>query len=190
MNAAADPDRAGVGGTSRAEEDRRAIEEYRRKHGEGPFLAADAVVWSADGHALLIRRSKAPGRGLLALPGGFVEPTETFLEAAVRELIEETGIKISAGDGGDIASELIPEAEAVFDEPNRDPRARVVSVAYFFPMRHAAREMPLEAGDDAAAAIWRKIDERTSAADFFADHFRILRHFGLAEGGLPPSQRR
>jgi bifunctional NMN adenylyltransferase/nudix hydrolase len=180
MNAAeAHPTGAGKGAILSAKEDRQAIEEYRRKYGEGPFLAADAVVRSSDGYVLLIRRSKAPGRGLLALPGGFVEPNETFLEAAIRELVEETGIKISGSGGSDVLSELAPKADAVFDTPDRDPRARIVSVAYFFPMRHPARAMPIKAKDDAAATEWRKIGEAMRAVGFFADHFQILRHFGL-----------
>ncbi len=162
-----------------AVEDRQAIEEYRRKYGVGPFLAADAVVRSSDGFVLLIRRSRAPGRGLLALPGGFVEPDETFLEAAAREVVEETGIQITGFPGRRTLAEFSPEREAIFDVPNRDPRARIVSVAYYFPMRHPARAMPAEAGDDAVAAEWTKIEEGMQPEHFFADHFQILRHFGL-----------
>ena len=160
-------------------EDEEAIARYRARYGEGPFLAADAVVRSSDGCILLIRRSKAPGRGLLALPGGFVERDETFLETAVRELGEETAIHVAGSHAIRFLAELKPRKEAIFDAPNRDPRARIVSVAFYFRLAHAAHALPVKAMSDAAAAEWVTIKGEMTAGLFFADHFRILRHFGL-----------
>ena len=76
------------------EEDRRWNEEFRAKWSGTPyppmFVTADAVVIHR-GKILLIRRAGMPGRGRLALPGGYVEHSELIQDAAVRELIEEAG---------------------------------------------------------------------------------------------------
>ena len=79
-------------------EDAAASKEQKAKYGKGPFLAADAVVKSADDCILLIRRGKAPQKGVHALPGGKLDEGETFLEACLRELREETGL-VAAPNG-------------------------------------------------------------------------------------------
>ena len=79
-------------------EDAAAIKEQKAKYGKGRFLAADAVVKSADDCILLNRRGKAPQKGVHALPGGKLDEGETFLEACLRELREETGL-VAAPDG-------------------------------------------------------------------------------------------
>jgi len=82
------------------------------------MLAADAVIVRG-GKVLLVKRAGEPFRGKWALPGGMVEEGERAAEAAVREAREETGVEVRAVG-------LI----GVFDAPGRDPRGRVVSVAY------------------------------------------------------------
>src|SRR5215475_9911555 len=88
-----------------------------------PALAVDCVVFGLDGQALkllLIRRGLAPHKGKWALPGGFVRIDETLDEAARRELREEAGIE-----------NLFLEQLYSFGAVDRDPRERVVSVAYY-----------------------------------------------------------
>ncbi|USX51088.1 NUDIX hydrolase [Lentzea sp. HUAS12] len=107
--------------------------------------------------ALLVRRGEAPYRGRWALPGGFVQVTESVDAAAVRELAEETGV-----------SGLHLEQLGTYGEPRRDPRMRVVSVAYLA----LAPDLPVPvAGTDAAAASWVPVGEVSSLA---FDHARIL----------------
>jgi 8-oxo-dGTP diphosphatase len=106
-------------------------------------LAVDIVVQR--GHDFLfIRRKFPPFEGELALPGGFVEDNETCEAAAVRELAEETGVRVE---------EKQLRLIGVFSKPKRDPRQRVISVAY-----HVVIPLGTEAhaGDDAASLIWIK----------------------------------
>lgn len=126
-----------------------------------PFaVTVDLVVLTVRGDALcalLVRRGEAPFRGRWALPGGFVHVTESVDAAAVRELAEETGV-----------SGLHLEQLGTYGEPRRDPRMRVVSVAYLA----LAPDLPVPvAGTDAAAASWVPVGE-VSALAF--DHARIL----------------
>lgn len=107
-----------------------------------PALTVDCVVFGAaeDGlKLLLIERAMEPFKGRYALPGGFVNMDETTEEAARRELEEETGLKAS-----------FLEQLYTFSRVDRDPRERVVSVAYFALVRPSA----VIGGDDAASASW------------------------------------
>lgn len=113
--------------------------------------------------ALAIRRGIPPYRGRWALPGGFVHEEEGLVDAARRELTEETGLD-------DLPVHL--EQLATFGEPKRDPRMRVVSVAYlaFGPDLPEPR-----AGTDAADARWRMVADLLSSSGRLAfDHDRIL----------------
>jgi 8-oxo-dGTP diphosphatase len=111
-----------------------------------PALTADMVVVVKDpggGHrVLMVRRARDPFQGKWALPGGFVEPTETVAEAAVRELREETSLT-----GVDV------EEIGCFSKPGRDPRGWVVTVAHLAVIP-ADRMDQVQAGDDAASAGW------------------------------------
>ncbi|WP_245849335.1 NUDIX hydrolase, partial [Lentzea kentuckyensis] len=107
--------------------------------------------------ALLVRRGEAPFRGRWALPGGFVQVAESVDAAAARELAEETGV-----------SGLFLEQLGTYGEPRRDPRMRVVSVAYLA----LAPDLPVPvAGTDAAAASWVPVAEVGALA---FDHAQIL----------------
>ena len=112
-------------------------------------------------HVLLIRRGVPPYRGQWALPGGFVLPDEDLDEAAVRELREETGVDA----GGAYLEQL-----ASYGNPKRDPRGRVVTIAYLALMP----DLPApRAGSDAAHAAWRLVAEVNPKRLAF-DHDRIL----------------
>jgi 8-oxo-dGTP diphosphatase len=104
-------------------------------------LAVDLVIMRMD-EVLFIKRKNDPFKGMLALPGGFVDEGETVTQAAVRELFEETGVRIEERD-----LRLID----VYSEVNRDPRGRVISVAYNCQVLSETRA---RAGDDAAEVIW------------------------------------
>lgn len=129
-----------------------------------PALTADCVLFrpAADGSGwatLLIRRAHAPYEGHWAFPGGFMEMDETIEACAARELQEETGL-----------TGLALQQFGVFSAPGRDPRGRVVSVAFyaFAP----AGQPEAVAGDDAADARWFAL----SALPLLAfDHAEMLR---------------
>lgn len=112
--------------------------------------------------ALAVRRGEEPFKGRWALPGGFVLPDEDLADAAVRELEEETSV--STGD-------LRLEQLASFGTPDRDPRHRVVSVAYLAVMPNAPEA---HAGSDAAVAEWRTLDYLMRRGRLAFDHHDIL----------------
>ena len=129
-------------------------------------VAADLVILTVrDGslQVLLIRRGIPPYKGRWALPGGFVRPAEGLEEAARRELGEETGL----------ASDRIHlEQIATYGEPGRDPRGRVISVAYLA----LVPDLPAPvAGTDAASASWVPVaDVLEDPRRLAFDHHRIL----------------
>jgi len=110
-----------------------------------PALSVDIVIFTLCEErlqALLIKRGDHPFQGMWALPGGFVNIDESLEAAALRELEEETGLK-----------EAYLEQLYTYGAPERDPRGRVVTVAYF-ALIHAGAPVRAEGGDDAAAARW------------------------------------
>ncbi len=152
-----------------------ALKAYQASWSNAPyppiFTTVDAVV-KTSGHVLLIKRKHHPGLGLWALPGGFVEPRERLLQAAMRELEEETTLGI--------LSDTLPDtlvAVEVFDHPDRSLRGRTITHAHFFDLNH--EQLPeVEAADDADSANWVAIDELEGMEElFFDDHFHILDHF-------------
>jgi 8-oxo-dGTP diphosphatase len=129
-------------------------------------VAVDLVVFTIRDErlcVLAVRRGVPPYRGRWALPGGFVREDEGLVDAAERELAEETGLR-------DVPLHL--EQLASYGEPNRDPRMRVVSIAY---LALAAALPEPAAGTDAADARWQPVAELLSRPNRLAfDHDRIL----------------
>ncbi|MCO6476033.1 MAG: NUDIX hydrolase [Phaeodactylibacter sp.] len=127
-----------------------------------PALTVDCVIFGLDeSHqlkVLLIQRAHPPFEGQWALPGGFVDMDEGLEAAALRELEEETGVK-----------DVFIEQLYTFGDPGRDPRGRVVSVAYFALVN--LEEHPVEASSDARRVRWFEIDGPPQLA---FDHKKIL----------------
>ncbi|MFJ6796371.1 NUDIX hydrolase [Streptomyces sp. NPDC091268] len=137
-------------------------------HAFPPFaVTADLAVFTVRGgllHVLLIRRGQEPYAGAWALPGGFVLPRESAETAARRELAEETGL------AAPLVVALHLEQLRTYSEPDRDPRMRVVSVA-FTALVPDLPEPAAEGGGDAAHARWVPVGE---AGDLAFDHAAIL----------------
>jgi 8-oxo-dGTP diphosphatase len=115
---------------------------------------------------LLVERGVEPFAGMMALPGGFLhDETEPIPAAARRELSEETGLDENA---------LQLEEFGVYGDPGRDPRGRVVSVAYLAIMPQLPEPV---AGTDVAGAYWARADEVLTGHPGLAfDHQRIVAH--------------
>ena len=135
------------------------------------FVTVDAVLQCA-GQVLLIRRGKAPGRGLLAVPGGFIEARETTWQSCLRELEEETHLKLL-----EETMRRALRSVAVFDHPDRSQRGRTITHAHHFDL--GDRELPeVRADDDAASVEWVAVADLAAMEDrFFDDHFHMLDHF-------------
>src|SRR5688572_8203313 len=121
---------------------------YTYKHPH-PAVTVDGVVFGfddADLKLLLIQRKVDPFKGKWALPGGFVRPDEDLEAAVRRELADETGI-----------TRLYLEQLFSFGDPKRDPRERVISVAYYALVKLADHQ--LRAASDAVDVAWFPVAE-------------------------------
>ncbi len=130
---------------------------YKYPH---PALTCDCVIFGFDGvniKVLLIERGEEPYAGKWAFPGGFMHIDETTEECAKRELREETGL-----EGVEVSQ------FQVYSAVERDPRERVVTVAYYALVKLSE----VRGGDDARNAKWFALDEIPSLA---FDHDQILR---------------
>lgn len=135
---------------------------YEARYGKGPHLTADALVVRGDEIALVHRKKD----GLWALPGGFLDPGETFQACALREFKEEAGIDL-------VAAGLIQSIDrpVAFDALNRDPRSRIISGAVLVRISKTGDRPELVAGDDADDARWfgwRQLPR------LYADHNEIV----------------
>ena len=154
-------------------------EDYRALWGRTPWPVITSCVDTVcvqSGHVLLVERGHHPGMGLLALPGGHVEVDETFLDAAIRELGEETHLADARGEipAATLATFVDPSKTRLFDAPHRSERGRVVTQSYLLNFPDGAGLFDVRAGDDAAGAGWH--DLRGLRADrFFEDHAAIIR---------------
>ncbi len=127
-----------------------------------PAVTVDALIFwlqPQDMQILLIKRKKDPFKGCWALPGGFMDMDETPETAVVRELEEETGLKL----------EYVVQIGA-FGAVDRDPRHRTISIAYMSIINNEAVEV--KAGDDAAEACWFSLHDMPLRLAF--DHKEVV----------------
>ncbi len=156
-------------------EEHRQLQRYKAAWSAAPyppiFTTVDAVIRAAD-HVLLVQRKGFPGRGLWAIPGGFLDQRERLLQAALRELAEETNLAVLPGTLEDALVDV-----KIFDHPDRSARGRTITHAYYFDLR--LEHLPeVEAADDAAQAVWTPIAQLAAMEErFFDDHFHILDSF-------------
>ena len=155
--------------------EREFVASYKKQYASLPyppiFSTADAVVIQS-GHVLMIRRRAEPGKGLWALPGGYVNAnTDRSVEdAAIRELREETGIKVPAP----VLRGSIKRSK-VFDAIDRSPRGRIITHAFHIELPDG--ELPkVKGSDDADKARWVPISDVRSE-ECFEDHYEIIQHF-------------
>ena len=126
-----------------------------------PSVTTDVIIFTLredDLQVLLVKRKYPPFQGMWAIPGGFVDLDESLEDAALRELKEETGVQ-----------DVYLEQLYTFADPGRDPRGRVITVAYFALV--PARDVQPRSGDDAAEAKWWSVYDLPPLA---FDHSQIL----------------
>jgi len=126
------------------------------KHLPQFYVAADSILIAGQ-EVLLVQRKHEPFQGKWAFPGGFVDVHEKLLDAAIRELEEETGVR---------GIQLVPFG--TYGDPGRDPRGRVLSVVYW---SRIDKKPPVKAADDAADCRW--FDLRNLPEMAF-DHAQVL----------------
>lgn len=125
-----------------------------------PAVTVDIVVFSGDApDVLLIRRKQPPFEKHWALPGGFIEMEESLETSALRELEEETGV-----------TDVMLTEVGVFGAPSRDPRGRVITIAYTTVVDRS--ELNIEAGSDASETAWFLSTDLPKLA---FDHREIIR---------------
>jgi len=148
------------------------LAEYHEKWRGSPFIpifnTVDTVV-KKSGHILLVRRRGRYGRGLFALPGGFVNPNETLLQSAIRELKEETAIAMPKEQ-----LYAAVKGSRPFDHPRRSLRGRTITQA--FKLDLGVGSLPKVKGeDDADKAFWMPTNEVYAHPEwFFEDHWHII----------------
>lgn len=152
--------------------EREFIDKYKKQYASFPypptFVTVDCCVVCA-GHVLMIKRKAEPGKNLLALPGGFLdaETDKTLQSAAIRELKEETGIKIPVP----VLTGSI-ETSRVFDAMGRSSRGRTITHVYKIVLNDTVLPK-VKGSDDAAYAKWIPLGELKSE-ECFEDHAEII----------------
>jgi 8-oxo-dGTP diphosphatase len=128
-----------------------------------PSVTVDLVIFSSrpEGvNILLIQRGREPFKDDWALPGGFIDMDESLEQSARRELVEETGLEIDQ-----------VEQLGAYGDPKRDPRGRVISIAYWTLLPPGATQQ-VKASDDASRAEWFPVSDLPNLA---FDHASIIR---------------
>jgi len=154
------------------------IDGYREQWKSAPyppvFVTVDAVVVQS-GHILLVERGEQPGRGLKALPGGFINQDEPLRAAVIRELREETKISDQKGEipPAMLGSFIEDRQTRVFDGPSRSARGRTITHAFMFNCPERTNLFGVSGSDDAKTAAWYELGT-LDPRDFFEDHWAII----------------
>ena len=150
------------------------VKQYKKQWEVAPYPVKHATVdvcLEQSGHVLLVKRRAEPGKGLWALPGGHLNEFETQLDGAIRELREETKIKVpEAVLRGSIV------ANRTFDDPYRSTIGRVITQAYHIKLPDAVELPRVKGADDAEKAVWIPISDLRED-QMFDDHHAILCFF-------------
>ncbi|MFY0656334.1 MAG: bifunctional nicotinamide-nucleotide adenylyltransferase/Nudix hydroxylase [Neptunomonas phycophila] len=134
------------------------------------FQTTDAIVIQS-GHILLVRRRNAPGKGLWAMPGGYVEADQTIEQSMLREIREETLLKVPEK----ILKACITNYDT-FDKPDRSERGRVITTAYHIALNDTDKLPRVKGADDAEKARWVPLNEFLGMRDqMFEDHYYVIR---------------
>lgn len=155
-------------------EEYKFYKDYHKAWESAPFVpvfqTTDAVVIQG-GHILLIERGFSPGKGLWALPGGFINPKERLLDCMIRELLEETKIKVP-----EIVLRKGITYNEVFDHPDRDLRGRTITMAYLIELDGGDGKLArVKGSDDAKKAKWFKLSELDNMEPvMYGDHHHII----------------
>lgn len=156
------------------EQEYQMVKKYKEAWKAAPFpptfMTVDAVVVQS-GHILLVKRGDMPGKGLWALPGGFLNQEETMLDGAIRELKEETKIKVPVP----VLKGSI-KASKTFDAPNRSVRGRTITQAFYIDLGMADELPKVKGSDDAEKAFWVPFNQ-VKQEKMFEDHFHIIDNF-------------
>lgn len=152
------------------------LKEYNARWKDTPFpvnfVTTDAVVIQS-GHVLMVRRRINPGKGKLALPGGFLGPQETIFDGCIRELYEETKINVP--------KKIMHRAfvkDKVFDHPKRSQRGRIITHAHLFELSPGGPLPTVNGSDDAYEALWIPFNDiGLNEQNIFSDHIHIIQHF-------------
>jgi len=155
--------------------DWKQIQQYKEMWAGSPyaviFQTVDSIVIQS-GHVLLIKRKESPGKNLWAIPGGFINEYETLRDAAIRELREETKLKIPVK----VLKGSIRE-EHTFDTPNRSSRGRTITRGFLFELDDTQKLPRVKGSDDAVDAKWFPFSEFAKMeSQMFEDHFHIVNH--------------
>lgn len=154
------------------------------------FTTVDAVIVQS-GHILVVERGAEPGKGLWALPGGFLNQNERLKDGVIREVIEETGISLADGKKSkEITKEILRNCireQEVFDAPDRSMRGRTITHAFFIRLddtkplpKVKGQNAPLEETGgvlevETAKAFWLPIDQALTQTNmWFEDHHAII----------------
>jgi bifunctional NMN adenylyltransferase/nudix hydrolase len=149
------------------------VDNYKSKWANSPypptFVTVDACVVQS-GHILLVKRKEFPGKGLWALPGGFINQMEKIEDAVIRELREETKIKVPAP----VLRGCIKDRK-VFDDPYRSSRGRTITHAFLIVLPPDFTLPKVKGSDDAEKASWFPISQVTRDM-MYEDHMDIIQN--------------
>lgn len=135
------------------------------------FVTTDAVL-TQSGYILLIKRGGFPFKNCWALPGGYLDKGQFIVDNMIKELREETCVKIPAK----VLKGSIKDVQ-IFDHPDRDPRGRVITQGFHIDLGYPDEKLPkVKGADDAKEARWFHLSEVTSEMMAF-DHYHIIKRF-------------
>jgi len=155
-------------------EEYKFLVDYKNSWASSPFpptfATVDAVVIQS-GHILLIKRKEQPGKNLFALPGGFIGQNEKQIDAVIRELREETKLKVPVPV---LRGSIVKDK--TFDHPSRSQRGRTITQAFLIQLKNDEELPKVKGSDDAKEAMWIPLNELYAMeTEMYEDHYYIIR---------------